>query len=119
MSIIDTAKDVYDLAKTGATLELQERIIRLREEALNLQEENLALRQEMADLKQKITLDSNMEFDGKKYWKTIGEDKKDGPFCQKCFDTDSKTVRLQDHSSHGDRGGYFEHWFCAACKIGY
>ncbi len=41
MSLIDTAKDIYELAKRGATLELQEQLIKMREEALTLQEENL------------------------------------------------------------------------------
>ena len=34
MSIIETSKDIFDLVKKGATIELQERLMELREEAL-------------------------------------------------------------------------------------
>ncbi|GEM_PF-1524111 len=41
------------------------------------------------------------------YW-VISEDKKDGPFCQRCYDTDQKLIRLQ--------GGSNDKWLCHACK---
>jgi hypothetical protein len=50
MSAIDTAKDIYELAKKGATIELQERLIELREQCLTLQEENLRLRERLRDV---------------------------------------------------------------------
>ncbi len=43
MGVIDTAKDIYDLVKKGATIELQEKINQIREEAINLQSENIIL----------------------------------------------------------------------------
>jgi len=119
MSLIDTAKDVYDLAMKGATLELQEELLKMREEALALQEENLRLKQQVGELEAKKNLKENLEFDGALYWKLLDEDQKEGPFCQHCYDTDQKLVRLQDVSHKDMDGAHVQVWTCKACNNSY
>jgi ribosomal protein L37AE/L43A len=43
------------------------------------------------------------------YFKALADGSKDGPFCQKCYDTTDKLVRLQSSSIRGV-------WTCNACK---
>ena len=118
MAILDTAKTVYDLAKAGATLELQEELMKIREEALALQEECLSLRQQISDFQKSEDERNAATFDGTVYWKQDASDQKDGPFCQRCFDVDKILVRLQDGSYHdGDR--QVKLWDCKACKTSY
>lgn len=82
MSILDTAKGIYDLAKKGATVELQTELAKLREEAVSLQEDNIALRERINELERKLALEATVDFDGRVYW-LIGPEKNDrqGPYC--------------------------------------
>jgi ribosomal protein L37AE/L43A len=41
------------------------------------------------------------------YWLIEG-DKKEGPFCQKCYESDSKQIHLQDYGN--------DVWYCLNCK---
>jgi hypothetical protein len=82
MSVVDTAKTAYDLAKKGMTVEFQEKIMQLREEALELQEENLRLRKENRELKERIELQETVRFERRVYWR--GDD--EIPFCQYCYE---------------------------------
>jgi len=119
MSLIDTAKDIYELAKKGATLELQERLVRIREEALSLQEENLGLRQKVAELEEKLSVKESLYFDGSLYWLIDDEEEKNGPYCQRCYDVDRRMVRLQDASYIDVGGSRTKVWTCRGCEKSY
>lgn len=119
MSLIDTAKDIYELAKKGATLELQERLVRIREEALSLQEENLSLRQKVADLEGKLKTQDSLHFDGSLYWLIDDEGQQQGPYCQCCYDVDRRMVRLQDASYIDVDRSKTKLWTCRGCEKSY
>lgn len=99
-------KDIVELMKKGATVEAQEKIMVLREGAIELQEENLGLRERVKALEEALRIKGQLSFDGSVYW-LEDDNKKDGPFCQHCYDTDKKLVRLQD---------WGDSWLCFACK---
>ena len=112
MSIVDTAKDVYDLLKKGSDLETQEQLMKLREEAFEIQAENVSLKEQIQELEAARNLAAQLEFDGRVYWRIEG-DIKQGPFCQQCFDSEGKLIRVQKKGG-ADWGG---HWFdCHTCK---
>ncbi len=117
MSLIDTAKDIYELAKKGATLELQERLIKIREEALSLQEENLKLRARVSELEAALSVRENLSFDGSAYWRSLEEGKREGPYCQRCYDADGKLIRLQS-SQYVHDGQHVHSWLCRALQQG-
>lgn len=94
-------KDIVELIKKGSTLEAQEIIMDHRESFLKLQEENLNLREENKELKKNILLKEELDFDGTVYWR-ISKGEKIGPFCQKCFDSDNKLIRLQTDNKYRD-----------------
>lgn len=62
---------------------------------------------EKKELKAKLTLQAKLQFEMPYYW-TIEEDgKKDGPFCQLCYDKEKKLIRLQ-YLKNGT-------WRCLSC----
>ena len=106
MSLLETAKDAYDLAKKGMTIELQEKIMELREEALSVQEENLQLRKRVIELEHKITIDSAMEFKKPFYIKSGDEH----PFCPVCWEKDKSPIHLKGPAGDPE-------WYqCPVCK---
>ena len=115
MSLIETAKDVFDLVKKGATIGLQERLMTLREEALEMQEENLTLRTRVKDLEEKVRLREELAFDGELYWMQNPDGKREGPFCQKCYDSGGKLIRLQKGQDRAARS----EWLCFDCESTY
>lgn len=114
MSIIHTAKDVYDLAKKGATLELQEQLIKMREDALALQEKNLDLKTRIKELEEAQAIQESLSVDGTVYWKQLPDGEKENLYCQRCYDVESRLVRLQSHW-YAYEGRRHYSWQCAAC----
>ncbi len=108
--MIPRYKDIIELVKKGATVEAQEKILELREAALELQEENMQLKEELSKLKQVINKKENMVYHAPFYW-IEDEDSKDGPFCQNCFDSVGKSIRLQKNDN--------DCWNCLNCNKSY
>jgi hypothetical protein len=98
MALLDTIKDIYDLVKKGATLDLQKQLLNLSQEALELQSENIVLKSQVAELKEALSLKTELKWDGTAYWRNKPDGEKDGPFCQFCFDKEERLVRLIDVS---------------------
>jgi hypothetical protein len=124
MSIIDTAKDVYDLVKKGTTIDLQERVMQLREEALALQQENNALKVKVSELEKALDIQTNLQWDGKAYLRTPDQGK-EGPYCQVCYDSRKQLIRLQrqtstiDYDESGRPTGFYHYYSCLSCKNQY
>ena len=114
MSSLPDYKEIVELIKSGSTAEAQEKVMALRIAALELQEENLRLKDRIRELEQrseeKTDVKDNLEFDGTVYWlitkDNSGNEMKDGPYCQLCYDKEGKTMRLQDQR---------ETWLCFSC----
>lgn len=101
--MIPNYKDIVDLIKKGATVEAQEKIMELREGALELQEENFSLKNQLKILEDKFRVRENLEFSGSVYWLYEENDAGDftnetGPYCQHCYDDETKLIRLQQVS---------------------
>lgn len=62
------------------------------------------------ELEAEIKHTNALTFDGEVYWLRDG-DKKEGPFCQKCYDKDDKLVRLLP----GQDLNYLK-WHCSVCN---
>lgn len=84
----------------------QEALYFLREELLHQQQEKADLKAQIDELKAQLDLKSRVQYIKPSYWVVDG-DKKDGPFCQKCYDADRKLIRLQDYGS--------DRWKCQNC----
>lgn len=108
---VPSYQEIVDLVKKGLTFEAQEKIMTLREAVMTLQEENVKLRERLLSLEAQINRAKDLKFDGEVYWLMQAEDKKDGPFCQKCQDKDQKLVRLLP----GQDPNYVK-WICSVCN---
>ncbi|MFH1370487.1 MAG: hypothetical protein ABII09_04295 [Planctomycetota bacterium] len=112
-SLIDTAKIVYDLAKKGMSIDLQEKLMQLREEALELQEENLNLKKENLKLKEQIEFQEKVQFKKKVYFR-------DGdtiPLCPYCYEKSKHLIHLSQET--GAAGREQEIYKCQECGTEY
>ena len=100
-------KDIVDLIKKGSAIEAQEKIMELRESAISLQEENAELRQRVNALEEQLAVRAKVIWEPPYYWVEEQGGKRDGPYCQPCYDKDAKLIRLQDEK----RG----RWHCRVC----
>ena len=107
MALLPNYKDIVDLIKKGSTIEAQEKIMELREGALALQEENMKLEETIKELETKLSEKEKVAWESPFYWLKEG-DTKDGPFCQQCYDSETKLIRLQN----ADKGA----WRCTTCN---
>ncbi len=89
---------------------IQDTLFYIREELLKVQEENHSLKSQVKLLEEKLQEKGKLQYLKPSYWVIEGETK-DGPFCQKCYDAESKLLRLQ--------GGERDIWNCRECKNSY
>ena len=71
--------------------------------------EIVQLRDTIKQLEQEKTRAEHITFDGASYWKTIG-DRREGPFCQVCYDKEEKLSRLRVFHGTG------VNWRCNICQ---
>ena len=110
MSLLPNYKDIVDLLKKGSTIEAQEKIMELREGALALQEENILLKERISELESRLNKKNELQYEAPFYW-AMADEKKEGPFCQRCYDSDSKIIRLQKIEEGN--------WHCRLCSNSY
>ena len=116
---IRTATEIAKLIKdSGATLEKAEIRLKMAELIEALADTKLQISDIKQLLVEKDELIAKLEsvaavraaltYDAPYYWRVDGE-KKDGPFCQKCYDADGTLMRLQKGYTRGQ-------WSCHSCK---
>jgi len=89
---------------------IQDTLFYIREELLKVQEENHNLKVQVKQLEEKLQQKGKLQYIKPSYWVVEGETG-DGPFCQRCYDAESKLVRLQEGSR--------DFWNCRECKNNY
>ena len=99
--------EIIELVKKGATLEAQEKIMALREAALELQEDNIELKKKIKALEEAMEVKNKIRYEKPYYWMIDG-DKREGPFCQQCFDKEKLLIRLQEAETGM--------WNCKTCN---
>lgn len=110
MALLPNYKDIIELLKKGSTIEAQEKIMELREGALALQEENIKLKERISELESELNKKKEMQWEAPFYWVVVDKTK-EGPFCQKCYDSDGKIIRLQKIEEGN--------WHCKLCNNNY
>jgi len=107
MGIVDTVKELAILAQKVQNIELYQRLISFQSDVFALQEENRDLKDKVRQLSEKLDLQAKVVWEKPFYWLKESETK-DGPFCQKCYDSDRKLIRLKDEDN--------DLWCCLNCK---
>jgi hypothetical protein len=88
MSIISTTKELIELAKKGATIELELRLVGMQEREIELREELVKLKSELFELKSIASMSETLEFKDGMYFKD------NVYYCQVCKDAKDKLIRL-------------------------
>ena len=70
----------------------------------------LAKDEENKKLKEQLIMKNTLKYEKPYYW-LIDNEKKDGPFCQQCYDSDNKLIRLQDNNNGK--------WSCLSCRFSF
>lgn len=123
-AILTSIKTATDLTKlimdSGRSLKDAERKLKLSEIITALADANIKIAEiqqhiiekeiKISALNKKLILKDKMKWESPYYWKIEGE-KKEGPFCQQCYDKNGELIRLQ-----GNGAGY---WECKTCKNNY
>ena len=116
---IKTATEIAKLIKdSDATLEKAEVRFKMAELIEALADTKLQISdikqllvekdESIAKLERAAAIRASLTYDAPYYWRLEGEGR-DGPFCQKCYDTDGTMMRLQKGYTRGQ-------WNCHACK---
>lgn len=90
--------------------ELQEIGKELERAWRHLENQCYTLEAELKSLKQQALSTQELTYEEPAYWKIQGK-KREGPFCQVCYDTTDKRVRLHSDAESG--------WECKVCKTQY
>lgn len=94
MSILDDLKTVGKTLQEIGRLEQYDQILEARKQLLEMQEEINELRASNADLRDKLKKKGKLVKDSFVYF-LIENDKKEGPFCTRCWEKDQNLITLQ------------------------
>lgn len=106
MSIINNAKEIADLVQKLGNIELYRKIVELEAQIIDLTRENHTRSEQVSELQRQLSVKGQLRYEEKMYWLVDGN-KKEGPYCQRCYDLEQKLVRLQP---------WDDAWMCFGCK---
>ena len=88
---------ISELYKKGSNLEAEKKLIDLQSAFLDLQGEYLSLKAEVAELERKLNLKEELSYskDNGVYYLKKKDGSNEGPYCQLCYDTEGKLIRLK------------------------
>lgn len=98
---LPSIRDIFELIKTGATIEAQEKVMELRQAALEVQEENIKLRNRILELESRVR---ELESDT-------------GEPCPSCRQKTWVVESSQPDRRFGDLGGVRRVYKCSACGL--
>ncbi|OIP59074.1 MAG: hypothetical protein AUK19_02840 [Candidatus Moranbacteria bacterium CG2_30_45_14] len=109
MAIFDELKSVGKVLQEAGKIEQYQQILEVQEKLLVQQKRIFDLEHENGELKSELKLQSELVFEKNAYW-IMKDNKKDGPFCTKCKDSEEKMIRMRE-------GDYMSGWaYCPGCK---
>jgi len=110
MAIFDELKSVGKILQEAGKIEQYKQILEVQEKLLEMQKKITDLESENKDLKEKLTTKENLKYRNNAYW--IDEkDKKEGPFCSRCWDDEKKLMRMH-YLTHS------QSYYCCKCRVG-
>ena len=105
--IISDSSDSLEQAETKLKLsELINAIADTKSQISDIKLELIEKNERIQELENNLKIQNDLEFEQPYYWK-ISDGKKDGPYCQKCYDENKKLIRLQNDANGS--------WRCLVC----
>lgn len=94
MAIFDELKSIGKVLQEAGKIEQYQQILNLQQQLLDIQKKISDLEVENKELRDKLKLQGSLIYENNAYW-IKKEDKKDGPFCSRCWDVEKNTVRTK------------------------
>lgn len=104
---LEDVKAIGKILQEAGKIEQYQQILELQQQMLDMQKKINDLTEENHQLKEANKIKESLVPENDLYW-LIKDGKKVGPFCTKCWDTDSKLVRMH---RYGDSSQ-----ICPGCK---
>ena len=117
MGIIDNVKEIVKIVQKADNIELYRKVIDLESEVLELTKQLKDKEDTISKLNEAMAVKGKMICEGSVYY--IVDDagnKKDGPFCTKCYDIDHVMCRIIQPHRVGE-GRSWEWIQCQRCKV--
>lgn len=90
-----TSKELMnDIEVKIKIVELNDVLLNVKDENLNYKSKAIELENRVKELEKKLNQKNSIIFEEPFYWKELNSGKKEGPFCQKCYDFEGKLSRL-------------------------
>ena len=110
MGVMETTKILSNALLKLKDPELMAEYVKLQQAVMELFDENARLKEEIVALKKGVDIQEGLLFERGVYF-TNHTGKKDGPYCQRCWDKDKTLIRLKVYSEGRA--------YCLECKNGY
>lgn len=111
MGLFDVLKTTAIVLKEANRIDLYNQILDVQNQLLDMNKTINDLESENNKLKEKLKIKEQLIYEDNTYW-IMGEgNKKDGPFCTRCWDKNFDLIRLH----HTDENSYK---ICLECKNG-
>jgi hypothetical protein len=96
-SVAAVVRESGKIDLTQQVIDLHQTLIALLADNAELVSKNRDLQEHMAEISAVLEAREAFVFDRNAYWRSEGQTA-DGPFCSRCFDADSKAVRLTQNT---------------------
>lgn len=111
MNPLDSLIAAGKVLKEANKIEQYQQILEAQQELLVIQKRLQELEKENGELKDKLMIKERLIVENGVYW--INSEKKDGPFCTRCWDKEKNLIRMRVH----DRTPGFKASFdCPECE---
>jgi hypothetical protein len=109
MAVFNELKSIAKVLQEVGKIELYQRIIDVSEKLREMQTRIDELEADNKELRSKLKIKGNLVPENNMYW-LEKEERRDGPFCTNCWDSEEILMRLHKSDSHGGIQ-------CPKCKI--
>ena len=99
MAIFDELKSIGKILQEAGKIEQYQQILDALQKLLEMQNKISELEAEKRDLREKLDIKENLKYENNTYW-IYRDDKKDGPFCSRCWDVSKNLVRIKQSISN-------------------
>lgn len=113
MSVISEIQAIGKILQKAGNIELYKKLLAIQERALEIMEQNESLRDENSKLKEKLKIKGSLRFENNMYYEVDEKgNKKDGPFCSRCWDKEDKLIRIHKP----DENRLTRVYWCPECR---
>ena len=93
MAIFNELKSIAKVLQEAGKIEQYKQILEILEKLLEMQKRIADLEDQNKELEEKLKVKDSLTYKNNAYW-MVKKDKKDGPFCSRCWDKNKDLIRM-------------------------